>query len=123
MHGRDGTSGVDWSKATELGYVLLLSPLFGFILAALLLLALKVIVRNTALRTDVHYRASQVPRINEPAEDDLAHAPVRGLDREANGRRQSRGLRSSAARLPPRRTKPYAPSSGQLWRLACIPTR
>jgi len=49
LHGRDGTSGVDWSKATEIGYALLLSPLFGFCLAAILLLALKVVVRNAAL--------------------------------------------------------------------------
>src|SRR5712664_2485965 len=49
MRGRDGTSGVDWSKATEIGYALLLSPLDGFIFAALLLLLLKVIVRNPAL--------------------------------------------------------------------------
>src|SRR6478735_6387533 len=47
MRGRDGTSGVDWSKATEIGYALLLSPLFGFICAAVLLL--KFIVRNPAL--------------------------------------------------------------------------
>src|SRR5258708_15115811 len=49
LHGRDGTSGVDWSKATEIGYALLLSPLFGFALAAVLLLALRVVVRNAAL--------------------------------------------------------------------------
>jgi inorganic phosphate transporter, PiT family len=49
MHGRDGTSGVDWTKATEIGYALLLSPLFGFCMAAILLLALKFIVRNPAL--------------------------------------------------------------------------
>src|SRR3981189_2582019 len=49
MRGRDGTSGVDWGKATEIGYALLLSPLVGFIFAALLLLLLKVIVRNPAL--------------------------------------------------------------------------
>jgi inorganic phosphate transporter, PiT family len=49
MHGRDGTSGVDWSKATEIGYALLLSPLFGFVCAAILLLLLKFIVRNPAL--------------------------------------------------------------------------
>src|SRR3984893_6000850 len=49
MRGRDGTSGVDWSKATEIGYALLFSPLVGFIFAALLLLLLKVIVRNPAL--------------------------------------------------------------------------
>jgi PiT family inorganic phosphate transporter len=49
LRGRDGTSGVDWSKATEIGYALLLSPLFGFVLAALLLLVLKFVVRNAAL--------------------------------------------------------------------------
>jgi PiT family inorganic phosphate transporter len=49
LRGRDGTSGVDWSKATEIGYALLLSPLVGFIFAALLLLVLKVLVKNPAL--------------------------------------------------------------------------
>jgi PiT family inorganic phosphate transporter len=49
MHGQDGTSGVDWTKATEIGYSLLLSPLFGFFAAALLLLVLKFVVRNPAL--------------------------------------------------------------------------
>src|SRR5262245_5611351 len=49
MHGQDGTSGVDWTKATEIGYALLLSPLFGFTVAAVLLLLLKVLVRNPAL--------------------------------------------------------------------------
>src|SRR5215510_8668293 len=38
LHGRDGTSGVDWTKATEIGY-------------ALLLLVLKFVVRNPALYT------------------------------------------------------------------------
>jgi PiT family inorganic phosphate transporter len=49
MRGRDGTSGVDWGKATEIGYALLLSPLVGFICAAVLLLLLKMMVRNPAL--------------------------------------------------------------------------
>jgi inorganic phosphate transporter, PiT family len=49
LHGRDGTSGVDWGKATEIGYALLLSPLFGFCLAAVLLVLLKLIIRNAAL--------------------------------------------------------------------------
>jgi PiT family inorganic phosphate transporter len=49
MHGQDGTSGVDWSKATEIGYALLLSPLIGFVAAAALLLVLKLVVRNPAL--------------------------------------------------------------------------
>src|SRR5215813_7936263 len=51
MHGQDGTSGVDWGKATEIGYALLLSPLFGFTIAAILLLLLKVIVHNPELYT------------------------------------------------------------------------
>ena len=42
MRGRDGTSGVDWSKATEIGYSLLFSPLVGFVLAAVLLLVAEV---------------------------------------------------------------------------------
>ncbi|MFK4979938.1 inorganic phosphate transporter, partial [Klebsiella pneumoniae] len=49
MCGLDGTSGVDWTKATEIGYSLLLSPLFGFCMAALLLLVLKFVVRNPKL--------------------------------------------------------------------------
>src|SRR5580698_6581786 len=49
MRGRDGTSGVDWSKAKEVGEALLLSPLFGFALAAALLLLLRSIVRVPAL--------------------------------------------------------------------------
>ncbi len=49
LHGRSGTSGVDWSKAKEVGEALLLSPVFGFLLAAALLLLLKSIVRVPAL--------------------------------------------------------------------------
>src|SRR5262249_54124263 len=49
MHGRDGTSGVDWAQATKIGWSLLLSPLVGFICAALLLLLLKVLIRNRDL--------------------------------------------------------------------------
>src|SRR5262252_4024133 len=49
LRGMDGTSGVDWSKATEIGYSLLLSPLFGFCMAALLLLVLKLVARKPEL--------------------------------------------------------------------------
>src|SRR5580692_4113713 len=49
MRGRDGTSGVDWGKATEIGYALLFSPVVGFVCAAILLLLMKLIVRNPAL--------------------------------------------------------------------------
>ncbi|WP_204320909.1 inorganic phosphate transporter, partial [Enterobacter hormaechei] len=48
MSGGDGTAGVDWTKATEIGWSLLLSPLFGFCAAALVLISLKVLVRNPA---------------------------------------------------------------------------
>jgi PiT family inorganic phosphate transporter len=49
MHGRDGTSGVDWGQATKVGWSLLLSPLVGFICAGLLLLALRAFVKNQQL--------------------------------------------------------------------------
>ena len=49
MHGRDGTSGVDWVQATKVGYSLLLSPLVGYCCAGLLLLSLRMLVKNKAL--------------------------------------------------------------------------
>ena len=58
LRGRDGTSGVDWSQAANIGKALLLSPLFGFALAAVLLLALKLVVRNMALYAE--------PKGNQP---------------------------------------------------------
>lgn len=58
IHGRDGTSGVDWSQATKVGYSLLFSPLIGFLCALLLLLALRALVKDQAL-----YRE---PRGNKP---------------------------------------------------------
>jgi len=63
-NGQDGTSGVDWTQAGNVGRALLLSPivgfvvsalllspLFGFCVAAILLLVLKLVVRNPALYT------------------------------------------------------------------------
>src|SRR5215470_1117732 len=44
MRGRDGTSGVDWSQAVNIAKALLLSPLFGFALAAVLLYILKAVL-------------------------------------------------------------------------------
>ena len=49
MHGRDGSSGVDWTQASKVGYSLLLSPLVGFSCAALLLLALRMLVKRREL--------------------------------------------------------------------------
>ena len=52
MHGRDGTSGVDWAQATKVGYSLLLSPMIGFCASALLLYAMKVVIKNKDLFTE-----------------------------------------------------------------------
>src|SRR5258706_12887627 len=58
MRGQDGTSGVDWSKATEIGQALLLSPVVGFCAAALLLVVVRFIIRNPALYSE--------PKGNQP---------------------------------------------------------
>ncbi len=44
MAARTGTSGVDWVQAANIGKSLLISPLVGFICAALLLILMKVLV-------------------------------------------------------------------------------
>ncbi len=49
MRGRDGTAGVDWSKATEIGYALLLSPLVGFICAWGMLKLMKLLIKKPEL--------------------------------------------------------------------------
>src|SRR6202162_5549224 len=49
MHGRDGTSGVDWAQVPKIGESLLLSPLVGFTASALLLLAIRAFVKSKAL--------------------------------------------------------------------------
>jgi len=46
------TSGVDWSKAVEIGYALLLSPLVGFICAAGLLILMKLVIRKPELYSE-----------------------------------------------------------------------
>jgi PiT family inorganic phosphate transporter len=49
MHGRDGTSGVDWAQAIKVGYSLILSPLVGFAFAAMLILLMKRLIKNKEL--------------------------------------------------------------------------
>jgi len=49
MSPRTGTSGVDWEQAGNVFRVLLISPLVGFGVAAILLLVLKLLVKNKAL--------------------------------------------------------------------------
>ena len=49
MKGRDGTSGVDTGKVIEIGEALLLSPLVGFVLSAVLVLIMKQVIRSKVL--------------------------------------------------------------------------
>src|SRR5215469_14377056 len=58
MSVKTGTSGVDWGQAANIGKSLLLSPIVGFVCAALLLMACKALITNKAL-----YEA---PKGNEP---------------------------------------------------------
>ena len=58
LRGRDGTSGVDWTQATSIGKALLLSPIFGFVLAGILLMVVKLVISNKELFAE--------PKGNEP---------------------------------------------------------
>src|SRR6201996_221808 len=49
LHGRSGTSGVDWTQVTSVGKALLLSPIFGFLLAGILLLVVKFVIPSKQL--------------------------------------------------------------------------
>src|SRR5271154_4740493 len=49
MNARSGTSGVDWDQAAKIGKSLVLSPIVGFIVAALLLLAMKAFIKDKRL--------------------------------------------------------------------------
>jgi PiT family inorganic phosphate transporter len=49
MSVKTGTSGVDWGQATNIGKSLLLSPLVGFVFAALLLIVCKKLIPNKHL--------------------------------------------------------------------------
>jgi PiT family inorganic phosphate transporter len=49
LSGRNGTSGVDWSQAAEIGKSLLLSPIVGFGVAALLFMAAKALIHDDKL--------------------------------------------------------------------------
>jgi PiT family inorganic phosphate transporter len=49
MSARSGTSGVDWAQAIKIGESLVLSPLFGFALAGVLLLVMKAVIKDKRL--------------------------------------------------------------------------
>src|ERR1700720_813830 len=57
LHGRSGTSGVDWTQATTIGKALLISPLVGFCAAGLLLLVKRFLIRQPEL-----YRAPETDK-------------------------------------------------------------
>jgi len=61
MHGREGTSGVDWSQAVNIAKALLLSPLFGFVLAAMLLYGLKGLLLHATPTLFAEPRGNQPP--------------------------------------------------------------
>src|SRR5215475_12188844 len=58
MQPGSATSGVEWGQVSKVGYSLLLSPLIGFLCAALMLVIMKILTRNPAL-----FRA---PEANQP---------------------------------------------------------
>jgi inorganic phosphate transporter, PiT family len=61
LRGRDGTSGVDWSQAANIGKALLLSPLFGFALAAILLFVLKMVLQHATPALFAEPKGDQPP--------------------------------------------------------------
>jgi inorganic phosphate transporter, PiT family len=63
LRGRDGTSGVDWSQAAGIGKALLLSPLFGFVLAAILLFVLKTVMLRVTPALFAEPKGDQPPPI------------------------------------------------------------
>ena len=52
LNGHSASSGVNWGEATKIGWGLLLSPLFGFGAAALLLLAMKALIKKRELYSE-----------------------------------------------------------------------
>src|SRR5499433_1681875 len=49
MAARTGTSGVDWAQAANIGKSLLISPIIGFVVAMLLFLTMKAIIKDKKL--------------------------------------------------------------------------
>jgi inorganic phosphate transporter, PiT family len=61
LRGRSGTSGVDWGQAAGIGKALLLSPLFGFALAAGLMLILKTVLAKVTPALFAEPKGDQPP--------------------------------------------------------------
>jgi PiT family inorganic phosphate transporter len=54
MSSNSGTSGVDWAQAANIGKSLLLSPIFGFLLASLLFITMKALIKDKRLYESPH---------------------------------------------------------------------
>jgi PiT family inorganic phosphate transporter len=63
MHVSGSASGVDWGKAKEIGLSLLISPILGFVAAALLLLVMKRILKSKKLFAEPAGTAPPPPAI------------------------------------------------------------
>ena len=135
IRGQNGTAGVDWDQVTKVGEALLFSPFFGFALSALLLLAMKAVIRVPELYTapktnkppsiwirglaDPHLHAGLVlPRLQRRPEGHGPHHadPDRrradGLCAQPRAGRRPRRCSSSPPRTPLRRSsKPMAPDT------------
>jgi len=63
LRGRNGTSGVDWSQAAGIAKALLLSPVFGFVLAAGLLFILKTLMLRVTPALFAEPKGDQPPPV------------------------------------------------------------
>ena len=52
LHGHSASSGVNWTEATKIGWGLLLSPIFGFCVAGLLLWGMKAVIKRQELYSE-----------------------------------------------------------------------
>ena len=135
IRGQNGTAGVDWDQVTKVGEALLFSPLFGFALSALLLLAMKAVIRVPELYTapttnkppspwirglaDPHLHAGLVlsrlqrrPEGHGPHHADPDRRRADRLRAQPRARPKATPPSSSPRRTPPRRSsKPTAPDT------------
>ena len=71
MSTKTGTSGVDWAQAANIGKSLLLSPIFGFLLASLLFVVMKAVIKDKRL-----YESPQGDRASAILDSRHAHSDV-----------------------------------------------
>ena len=71
MNGHNGVSGVDWNQVTKVFKALLVSPLVGFIMAALLFFLFKLL-----LATPVSTRLPKAPRLHRSTSAACSSSPA-----------------------------------------------